>query len=82
MVRHGKTMCVIVCHVIFPMWMARLTNPWSLYLLVYGVCYVGTPHELPLCWFVIGVKRWHMACLTLLLDKVSVGKWFCLQHTQ
>jgi hypothetical protein len=28
MVKHGKTMCVIVHHVIFPMWMAELTYPW------------------------------------------------------
>jgi hypothetical protein len=47
MVRHGKTMCVIVHHIIFPMWMTKLTHPWPLYLLVYGVCCVGSPHELP-----------------------------------
>jgi hypothetical protein len=29
MVRHGMTMCIIVCHVIFPMWMAILTHPLS-----------------------------------------------------
>jgi hypothetical protein len=27
MVRHGRTMCIIMCHVIFPMWMAKLTHP-------------------------------------------------------
>jgi hypothetical protein len=41
MVRHGRNMCVIMCHVIFLMWMAILTHPWPLYLLVYGVCCVG-----------------------------------------
>jgi len=63
MVRHGKTMCIIVRHIIFPMWMTKLTHPWPLYLLVYGVCCVGSPHELPLCWFVISVQKdgtWHV----------------------
>jgi hypothetical protein len=46
MVRHGRTMFVIVCHVIFPMWMANLTHHSSLYLLVYNICCVGSPHEL------------------------------------
>jgi hypothetical protein len=56
-------MCVIVSHVIFPKWMAGLTHPWSLYLLVYGVCFVGSPQELPLCWFVTNVQEdgtWHV----------------------
>jgi hypothetical protein len=29
MVRHGKIMCIIVCRVIFPMWMAKLI-PFSI----------------------------------------------------
>jgi len=57
MVRHGGNMCIIVCHVIFPMWMAKLTHPWLLYMLIYNVCYVGNPQELPLCWFVTGVQK-------------------------
>jgi hypothetical protein len=63
MVRHGKTMCVIMHHVVFPMWMAILTHPWSLYMLVYNICCVSGPHELPLCWFVISVQEdgtWHV----------------------
>jgi hypothetical protein len=50
-------MCIIVCHVIFPMWMANLTHPWPLCLLNYDVCCVGSPHELPVCWFVAGVQE-------------------------
>jgi hypothetical protein len=42
-VRHGRTMCVIVRHVIFTTWMAKLIHPWLLYLLVYGLCCVGSP---------------------------------------
>ncbi len=56
-------MCVIVYHVISPMWMAKLTHPWPLYLLVHSVCYVGSPQELPLCWFVTNVYKdgtWHV----------------------
>jgi hypothetical protein len=34
-------MYIIVHHVIFPMWMAKLTHLWPLYLLVYNVCYVS-----------------------------------------
>jgi hypothetical protein len=63
MVRHGRTMCVIMHHVIFPMWMARLTHPWLLYLLVYGVCCVGGRQKLPLRWFVTDVQEdgtWHV----------------------
>jgi hypothetical protein len=63
MVKNGRTVCIIVCHVIFPMWMAILTHPWPLYLLVYDVCCVGSPHELPLCWFVTSVQEddtWHV----------------------
>jgi hypothetical protein len=37
--------------------MARLTHPWLLYLLVYGVRCVGNPYELPLCWFATGVQK-------------------------
>jgi len=55
MVKHGRTMCIIVRHVIFQMCMAKLTHLWSLYMLVYGVCCVGSPQELPLCWFVTSV---------------------------
>jgi len=64
MVKHGRTMCIIVRHIIFPMWMTKLTHPWPLYLLVYGVCCVGNLHELPLCWFVNGVQKdgtWHVS---------------------
>jgi hypothetical protein len=61
MVRHGRTMCIIVHHVIFPMWMAKLTHPWPLYMLVCNRCSRG----------------WHMACLTPPLDQLLVGKWFC-----
>jgi hypothetical protein len=57
MVRHGRTMCIIMHHVIFPMWMAKLTHLWPLYLLVYNVCCVGSPQELPLCWFVTSVQK-------------------------
>ncbi len=39
------------------MWMAKLTHPQSLYVLVHGVCCVGSRHEQPLCWFVTGVQR-------------------------
>jgi len=62
MVKHGRTMCVILCHVIFLMWMVKLMHPWLLYMLFYGVCCVGNPHELPLCYFVIGVQEhtWHV----------------------
>jgi hypothetical protein len=63
MVRHRRTMCIIVCHVIFPMWMVRLIHLRPLYLLVYDVWCVGSPQELPLCWFVIGVQKdgtWHV----------------------
>ncbi len=31
-VRHGRTMCVIVCHVIFLVWMAKLIHPRQLSL--------------------------------------------------
>jgi hypothetical protein len=63
MVKHGKTMCLILCHVIFLMWMAKLTHLGPLYMLVYGVCCVGSPHELTLRWFVISVQEdgtWHV----------------------
>jgi hypothetical protein len=63
MVKHGKTMCVIVRHVIFLMWMARLTDLWPLYLLVYGVCCMGNPYKLLVCWFVTNVQKdgtWHV----------------------
>jgi hypothetical protein len=43
MVKQGRTMCIIVHYVIFPMWMAILTHAWPLYLLVYDVCCVGNP---------------------------------------
>jgi len=56
-------MCIIVRDVIFPMWMARLTHPWPLYLLVYDVCCVGNPQELPLGWYMTNVQNdgtWHV----------------------
>jgi hypothetical protein len=63
MVKHGRTMCIIAHHAIFPMWMARLTHLWLLYLLVYDVWCVGSWQELPLCWFMTGVQEdgtWHV----------------------
>jgi hypothetical protein len=39
MVKHGKTMCVIV-HYVF-MWMVILTLFWQLFLLDFVVCCVG-----------------------------------------
>jgi len=63
MVKHGRTMCIIVHHVIFLMWMAKLTHLWLLYMFIYNVCCVGSPQELPQCWFVFGVQEdgtWHV----------------------
>jgi hypothetical protein len=57
MVRHGRTMCVTMQHVIFLMWMVKLTLLWQLILLDFIICCVGKPRGLPLCWFVIGVPR-------------------------
>jgi hypothetical protein len=38
MVKHGRTMCEIVHHVIFVMLMVKLTPFWLLYLLAFGIC--------------------------------------------
>jgi hypothetical protein len=65
MVRHEKTMCVIMCHVIFLMWMVQLTFFWRLFLPNFVICCVGKPQGLPPCWFVISVPRvgtWDASC--------------------
>ncbi len=77
MVRHGTIMCVIVHHAIFSMWMAKSTHLWQIFLLNFVVCCVGSLLGLPLCWCVIGVQRvgiWDV------LNKISIGKWFCLLY--
>ncbi len=57
MVKHGKTMCITMHHVIFLMWMVKLTLLWQFFLLDFVICCVGKPWGLPLRWFVIGVPR-------------------------
>jgi hypothetical protein len=57
MVKHGRTMCITMRHVIFLMWMVRLTRFWQLFLLDFIVCCVGKPWGLPTCWCAIGVPR-------------------------
>jgi hypothetical protein len=49
MVKHEKTMCTIMHHVIFPMWMAKLTHHWSWFLSTCNVCCVGKYQEPSLC---------------------------------
>jgi hypothetical protein len=75
MVIHGMTTCVITQHVIFPMWVAKLTHPWLLSLLVHGVCYALRAATMLICdWC---SRRRHMGCLMPPLKKILVKKWFC-----
>jgi hypothetical protein len=54
MVKHGRIMCVIVHCVTFPMWMAKLTHLWKLFMLNFIVCCVGMLYYS--CWCVINVQ--------------------------
>jgi len=78
MVKHGNTMCAIVHHVIFSIWMAKLTY------------YVMVPTNLQ-CIMLCGqslratimlicdqcCRGWHMGCLIPPLEEVPIDKWFC-----
>ncbi len=72
MVKHGKTMCIIVCDVIFQMCVHGQIDP-SLVVIPIGLWSMlrgqSTKMPLPLCWVCDRcLKRSHMACLTLPLD--------------
>jgi hypothetical protein len=57
MVKHGKTMCKIVHHVTFLMWMEKLTYFLLLSLLAFDVCCANNFQRQQLCWCVIGVQK-------------------------
>jgi len=77
MIKHGRTICGIVHHVIFLMQMAKLTHPWLLSMLAFNVCCANNVKGQLVCdW---SYKGWLMGCLMPLLDAILVRKWFCLQ---
>ncbi len=78
MVKHGNTMCVLVHHVIFSIWMAKVTYP------------IMVPTDLEcimLCKQFLGItimlicdqccRGWHMGCLIPPLEEMPTDKWFC-----
>jgi hypothetical protein len=70
---HGRTMCKIVCHVIFIMWMVTLIHLRQLFLLALNVCCVGNLQESKLIYNQC-FKAWHLGCCTWLLKEVLVEK--------
>jgi hypothetical protein len=54
-VKHGRITCIIVHHIIFLLWMAKMNHSWWLSLHDFLVCCVNKLRELLLCWFVINV---------------------------
>jgi len=64
-VKHGRVTCIIVHHIIFLLWMAKMSHPWWLPLHDFFVCCVNNLRELLLCWFVINVLEvgiWDVSC--------------------
>jgi len=64
-VRHGRITYIIMHHIIFLMWMAKISHPWWLSLHVFLKCCVSNLGELLLCWFVINVLEvgiWDISC--------------------
>ncbi len=81
-IKHKRTVHIIVHGVIFLMWWSKLT---------YFIIIILASLWCLLCMQFLEVvitlicdqcsKGWHMGCLPLLLEEVLVKKWFCLWFT-
>jgi hypothetical protein len=70
MVKHGKTMCIIVCDVIFQMCVHGQIDP-SLVVIPIGLWSMLCGQSTKIATMLVCdrcLKGWHMACLTLPLD--------------
>jgi hypothetical protein len=78
MVKHGNIVCAIVHHIIFSIWMAKLTYlvmvPTNLECIMLCRRSLGTTIMLicDQCW-----QGWHMGYLIPPLEEVPIDKWFC-----
>jgi hypothetical protein len=77
MVKHGNTMCAIVHHVIFSIWMAKVTYPimilTNLQCIMLCRQYLRTTITLicdQCC------RGWHMGCFIPPLEEMPIDKWF------
>jgi len=65
-VRHGKITCIIVHHIIFLMWMAKMSHPqWLSLHDIFLYVMRAILRQLLLCWFVINVLEvgiWDILC--------------------